>query len=186
MSPEHLVRRVFFGALVVVVIGLASATPAWAQYGDYPFIEVSMGYGNLGFPKADGTTGRHSGFASQQDIHLTRWFGIDNYVGYYSMGNNASTFSNVIGAKLAPFGTRGLSPYAVGGVGWSRMTVQPFGLAGTMLTTRLGGGLDIPLTPVTRLRGDVSRMWFHTGDIGFGSTWTAGTNFSGGLVFILQ
>jgi hypothetical protein len=177
------------GRLVPVVIGivLAAATPAFAQSGGYPYIELSMGYGNLGFPNPDGSTGRHSGFSSQQNINLTRWFGIDNYVGYYSMGNDTNAFSNVIGGKLSARRASGITPYGVAGIGWSRITVEEFGLAGSMLTTRAGGGVDIPLNPALGLRLDVSRMWFHTGDItGTGSNWSSGTNFAGGLVFVLQ
>jgi hypothetical protein len=56
-----------------------------------------------------------------------------------------------------------------------------------MVTTRLGGGVDIPLNPATGLRFDVSRMWFHTGDInGSGSNWSGGLNVAAGFIFNLQ
>ncbi|HEX4999217.1 MAG TPA: outer membrane beta-barrel protein [Terriglobia bacterium] len=186
-NPERptLLRGVFCGLAAVLFVAIL-APSAFAQNGEFPFIEISLGYGNLGLPDANGGTSHHSGFASQQNINFKRWFGIDNYIGYYSLGSNTTAFSNVFGAKLTARGVR-LAPYGVAGLGWSRITLEPFGLAGSMMTTRLGGGVDIPLNGAVGLRADVSRMWLHTGDItGTGSTWTAGNNFSGGLILTLQ
>jgi hypothetical protein len=178
--------RPYLSAIAVIVAVFAVTPIAQAQSGGFPFIEISMGYGNLSFPNADGSTSRHSGFASQQDVNFTSWFGIDSYIGYYGMGNHTTNFSNVIGAKLGPGNVGRLRPYGVAGMGWSRINLESFGLSGTMLSSRAGGGVDIRMNQNTGFRVDVSRMWFHTGDTGTGSTWKSGMNFSGGILFALQ
>src|SRR5687767_10586705 len=96
--------RIIVGALLVLVM----AVPAMAQ-DDYPKVEMSFGYGNIGFdaipfvmctPPACESS-RHHGFASTQGFNFKSWLGVENSLGYYSLGNNLSLLSNTFGAKLA-------------------------------------------------------------------------------------
>src|SRR5262245_42201108 len=112
--------RVIVAALFAMLI----AIPAMAQE-DFPRVEMSLGYANLGFNCCSNIVfegfpccsnilfgqvfahKRHSGFASTQGLNLTRIFGIENYFGYYGLGGknalgaNASLIVNLVGGKIA-------------------------------------------------------------------------------------
>jgi hypothetical protein len=175
-------RHLFSAAVLIALF----ASPSFAQ-GDFPLLEISLGYGNLGLTDpSTGVTSHHSGFVSQQEINLSRWYGIDNYVGYFSLGNNATAFSNIFGGRLIARSPKGYAVYGVAGLGWSRISLQNFSL-GSMAAARVGGGVDIPINFASKIRFDATRLSFHTGNGGgSGSSWQSGMSYSGGLLLILQ
>ena len=87
--------RILLGTLCLVVFTI----PAMAQ-DDFPRVQMGMGYANLGLPGGDGTTSHHSGFAMQTGLNLVRWFGIENYTGFYGLGNGTTLISNIVSGKL--------------------------------------------------------------------------------------
>ena len=172
--------------IVAAVFVLLVAIPALAQ-DDFPRIEMSMGYANVGFPCCKNTTGeieRHHGFSSTQGLNLTRILGIENYFGYYSLGNRVSLIANMFGGKLAAR-TERATPYVVAGIGVGYITdEQTFG--SSSMATRLGGGVDIKMNESMAWKVDASKMSFHVGQITpGGGSWHGGWNFSTGIVFIL-
>lgn len=156
---------------------LVFVVPVFAQE-DYPRMEVAMGYANLGFDTTGTGPSRHSGFAMHTGLNFSKTFGIENYSGFYNLGNSITLISNLIGGKAAWRGGGMLVPYGVAGVGVSYAT-SGYSYSGTSLSTRLGGGVDVKLNDAFSLKFDVSRMGFHFG------AWTSGTNFSTGIVFTL-
>lgn len=106
--------RILLGVLCSIVF----AIPAMAQ-DDFPRIQMGMGYANLGLPAGDGTTSHRSGFAMQTGFNLVRWFGIENYTGFYSLGNGTTLISNIVGGKLMGANVLGgrFLPYGVAGFG---------------------------------------------------------------------
>lgn len=163
------------GAVLAIAVGVE---PTFAQSDDYPRIESSIGYGNLGLNLSD-STDRHSGFTSQTGFNLTRWFGIENYTGVYGLGDNTTLFSNIFGGKVAARASSRFVPYAVAGIGIGYFT-QSSSLGysqGSLTNARLGGGVDIGISDGMAIRVDVSRMSFKSGG------WFSGTNVSTGLVF---
>ncbi len=163
---------------IVALFLMIFAVPVFAQE-DYPRIEVAMGYANVGFPTGtNGESQRHSGFAMHTGLNFSKVFGIENYSGFYSLGNSITLISNLVGGKAAWRGHGIVVPYGVAGLGVSYAT-SGYSSSGTALSTRVGGGMDVKLNDAFSLKFDVSRMGFH-----FGS-WTSGTNFSTGIVFTL-
>lgn len=163
---------------IVALFLMIFAVPVFAQE-DYPRIEVAMGYANVGFPTGtNGESQRHSGFAMHTGLNFSNVFGIENYSGFYSLGNSITLISNLVGGKAAWRGHGIVVPYGVAGLGVSYAT-SGYSSSGTALSTRVGGGMDVKLNDAFSLKFDVSRMGFH-----FGS-WTSGTNFSTGIVFTL-
>jgi hypothetical protein len=166
-------------AITVLLFVLALAIPAMAQE-DYPRIEVGMGYTNIGFPSGvAGETERHSGFAMSTGFNFTRTFGIENYTGFYSLGDGVTLISNIVDGKAAWRNGRKVVPYGVAGIGISYAT-SGYSSSGSAFSTRLGLGADVALNDAMSLKFDVSRMGFH-----FGS-WTSGVNFTTGIVFTLS
>ena len=164
---------------VVALFVCLFAIPVFAQ-DDYPRMEVAMGYANVGFDTTGtGQGDRHSGFAMHTGLNFTRAFGIENYSGFYSLGNDITLISNIVGGKAAWRGGGKVVPYGVAGLGISYAT-SSYASSGTAFSTRLGGGIDYMLNDAFSLKFDVSRMGFH-----FGS-WISGTNFSTGIVFTLS
>src|SRR5687767_2392330 len=154
------------------------AVPVFAQE-DYPRIEMAMGYANVGFDTTGtGENTRHSGFAMHSGLNFSSMFGIENYSGFYSMGNDITLISNIIGGKAAWRRGGKLVPYGVAGLGISYAT-SSYASSGTAFSTRVGGGVDVMLNDAFSLKFDVSRMGFHFGE------WSSGTNFSTGIVFTL-
>jgi hypothetical protein len=138
-----------------------------------------MGYANVSFPTGfNDDSERHSGFAMHTGLNFTRALGIENYTGFYSLGSGITLITNIVGGKAALRGSGRLVPYAVAGIGISYAT-DNYASSGSALTTRLGGGVDVPLNDAISLKFDISRIGFH-----FGS-WSQNTNFSTGIVFTL-
>ena len=180
--------RVIVAALFAVLIAL----PAMAQ-DDYPRIEMSLGYANLGFPCCStiGENSRHSGFASTQGFNLTRIFGIENYFGYYSLGGknnpllgtNVSLLANIIGGKIAARTERAV-PYFTAGIGVGYLT-SDYASFGSSFATRFGPSVDIKLNDSMAWKVDFTRMSFHQQFTAAGS-WSSGWNLSTGIVFVLS
>ncbi len=173
--------------IVASVFVLLFAIPALAQ-DDFPRVEMSLGYANVGFPccsKLTGETERHSGFSSTQSLNLTRILGMENYFGYYSLGNQTSLIANMVGGKIAAR-TERATPYFVAGIGVGYLTDdRTFG--SSSFATRWGGGVDIRMNDSMAWKVDLSRMSFHIGQITpTGGSWHGGWNFSTGIVFILS
>ena len=180
--------RVIVAALFAVLIAL----PAMAQ-DDYPRIEMSLGYANLGFPCCStiGDSSRHSGFASTQGFNLTRIFGIENYFGYYALGGknnpflgrNVSLIANMVGGKIAARTERAV-PYFSAGIGVGYLT-DDVSFGQTSFATRFGPGVDIKLNDSMAWKVDFTRMSFHQ-QFTAASTWSSGWNLSTGIVFVLS
>ena len=172
--------------LVAACFVLLLAIPALAQDEDYPKIQTSLGYANLGFFNF-GTldTTRHSGFANQTGFNLTKTWGLENYMGIYSLGGGVTLISDLFGGK-ATYRTSKFSPYALAGLGIGYFTQSTqFGTAATSkFATRFGGGVDIPISDSLSWKVEVSRMNFKlqtTPD----SSWTSDTNIATGIVITL-
>ena len=166
--------RIIVAALFVLVLVL----PAMAQ-DEFPRIEVAMGYANVGFPTGvNGKSERHSGFAMHTGLNFTKSLGIENYTGFYSLGSGITLISNIVGGKAALRGGGKVVPYGVVGIGVSYATSN-YASSGSALSTRIGGGIDVPLNDAMSLKFDISRVGFH-----FGS-WSQNTNFVAGIVFTL-
>jgi hypothetical protein len=167
----------------VVLFGLLCAIPAMAQE-DYPKVQTSLGYANLGFIDFGSPTGansRHSGFANETGFNLTRNLGINNYMGIYGLGGGITMISDLFGGKAMYRATR-VVPYGVAGIGFGYLTSSnSYYSYGSAFATRFGGGVDVPFKESLAWKFEISRMSFH-----FGS-WISGTNFQTGIVFtILQ
>jgi hypothetical protein len=163
--------------VVAACFALLLALPAMAQE-DYPRIQTSLGYANLSLPDF-GT--RHSGFANETTLNLTRTLGINNYMGIYGLGSvapRATMFANFTGGK-ATWRTERVSPYGLAGIGFSYLTDQAtFGTSG--MAARFGGGADVPMGELMGLKFEYSRMTFR-----WAGNWFAGNNISAGVVFTL-
>jgi len=179
-----------FAAVVLFV--LLSAIPVMAQE-DYPKVQTSMGYANLGFvdfgnPSLGFTptppTARHSGFANETGFNLTRNLGINNYMGIYGLGGGITMISDLFGGK-AMYRTARAVPYGVAGIGFGYLTSSSYGY-GSSFGTRFGAGVDVPFKESLAWKFEISRMSFHLQTTA-NSSWTSGTNFQTGIVFtILQ
>jgi len=176
----------------VVLFVLLSAIPVMAQE-DYPKVQTSMGYANLGFvdfgsPSLGFTptppTARHSGFANETGFNLTRNLGINNYMGIYGLGGGITMISDLFGGK-AMYRTARAVPYGVAGIGFGYLTSSNYGY-GSSFGTRFGAGVDVPFKESLAWKFEISRMSFHLQTTA-NSSWTSGTNFQTGIVFtILQ
>ena len=176
----------------VVLFVLLSAIPVMAQE-DYPKVQTSMGYANLGFvdfgnPSLGFTptppTAHHSGFANETGFNLTRNLGINNYMGIYGLGGGITMISDLFGGK-AMYRTARAVPYGVAGIGFGYLTSSSYGL-GSSFGTRFGAGVDVPFKESLAWKFEISRMSFHLQTTA-NSSWTSGTNFQTGIVFtILQ
>ena len=172
----------------VLVLLVLFAIPVMAQ-DDYPRIQTSLGYANLGLvdfgkPNPDGSftaTSRHSGFANETGFNLTRNLGINNYMGIYGLGGGVTMISDLFGGK-AMYRAARVVPYAVAGLGFGYLTdSNGYYSYGSAFATRFGGGVDVPFKESLAWKFEISRMSFHFGG------WTSGTNFQTGIVFtILQ
>ena len=180
--------------VAVVLFVLLSVIPVLAQE-DYPKVQTSFGYANLGFvdfgnpnfgftPTAP--TSRHSGFANETGFNLTRNLGINNYMGIYGLGGGITMISDLFGGK-AMYRTAKAVPYGVAGIGFGYLTSsQGYGL-GSSFATRFGAGVDVPFKESLAWKFEISRMSFHLNLTDPNSSWTSGTNFQTGIVFtILQ
>jgi hypothetical protein len=162
--------------IVAAVIALVFSLPALAQ-DEFPRVEMSFGYANLAFPCC-GSGERHSGFSSTQGLNLTRILGIENYFGYYSLGNNVSMISNMFGGKIAARTERAV-PYFVAGIGVGYITDEVyFGQSG--FATRWGPGIDIKINEGMAWKVEATRNSFRFGG------WVSGWNVSTGISFALS
>jgi hypothetical protein len=177
--------KVFVGAVFAVLL----AVPGFAQE-DFPRIEMSFGYANIGFPccktlRTTGLTGdseRHHGFASTQSLNLTRVFGLENYFGYYSAGSSVSLLANMVGGKITARTERAV-PYFAAGLGVGYLTDETsFGTSS--FATKWGGGVDIKVNDSVAWKVDLSRMSFKLGQLTVdGGNWHSGWNLATGIVF---
>jgi hypothetical protein len=171
--------------LVAACFVLFLAIPALAQE-DYPKIQTSMGYANLGlFNFGSGQTSRHSGFANQTGFNLTKTWGLENYMGIYSLGGGVTLISDLFGGK-ATYRASKFAPYALAGIGigyFTQSTSQGYG-ATSKFATRFGGGVDIPISDTMAWKVEISRMGFKIPTTA-SSGWTSGTNIATGIVFTL-
>jgi len=173
--------------VIVACFVLLLAIPALAQ-DDYPKIQTSMGYANLSFPDLQTLqTTHHSGFSNETGLNLTRTFGVDNYMGIYSLGTGSTLIADFIGGK-ATYRAARIAPYAIAGIGFSYFTAASNGFyaAQSAFATRYGGGVDVPINDLLSWKVEVSRMNFHIQlNPLSSSSWTSGTNIQGGIVFTL-
>ena len=170
--------------VVVACFVLLLAIPALAQE-DYPKIQTSMGYANLGFYDfGTGTTSRHSGFVNQTGFNLTKTLGLENYMGIYGLGGGVTLISDLFGGK-ATYRAGRVAPYALAGLGIGYFTASTsYGYASTSkFATRFGAGVDVGISDSLAWKVEVSRMNFHIDTTG--SSWTNGTNIATGIVFTL-
>lgn len=166
---------------------LLLAIPALAQE-DYPRIQTSMGYANLSFPDfATGASGRHSGFANQTSFNLTKTWGLDNYMGLYSLGQGVTLISDFFGGK-AIYRTAKFVPYGLAGIGVGYFTANTSYGSGSQssFAHRFGAGFDVPINDSMAVKVELSRMGFHIATPASASTWTNSTNISAGIVFTLS
>jgi len=167
------------------LFALLLVVPALAQ-DDYPKIQTSMGYANLGLRNIiTGQEGRRSGFVNQTGFNLSRTLGLENYMGIYGGGEGVTLISDFFGGK-AMYRTAHAVPYALAGLGvgyFSVSTSQAYGSL-SAFATRYGAGVDIPINDSLAWKVEVSRMSFHVQTTAT-SSWTGGTNFSTGIVFTI-
>jgi hypothetical protein len=173
--------------VLAVSVVLILAVPALAQE-DYPKIQTSMGYANLGFVDFASSTGgnsRHSGFVNQTGFNLTKVYGLENYMGIYSLGQGVTLIADFFGGK-ATFRAAKVAPYALAGLGIGYFTQSTsLGYAATSsFATRYGGGVDVPINDSMAWKVEISRMNFHI-NLGAGNSWNGGTNIATGVVFTL-
>lgn len=165
--------------LFAALFSLMVAIPAMAQ-DDFPRIQIGMGYANLGLPAGGGRSARHGGFSMQTGFNFKPWLGVENYNGFYGLGNRTTLISNIIGARLMGQKLTGgrVVPYGVAGFGGGYITQSNYGYGyGSMMATRLAIGVDVKMNDSMAIRVEVGRLLFHSG------TWQSGTNVSGGIVF---
>ena len=166
----------YFGALLIL---MALAVPAFAQ--DIPQIELGFGYGSVDLKNFGG---RHSGFASHQTINLNSWLGIDNYLGYYGLGTDATygkrqLIAEIFGGKFS-YRAEKVHPYAVAGIGGGFLLFPQSGVgSNNSLAFRYGGGVDIPFKDNFAWKVDVTRISFH--NLLFAG-YSSGVNLSTGIV----
>ena len=181
--------RVIGGVMLVLMLAL----PARAQDDDFPRVEMSLGYANLGFPCCNSLTfesNRHSGFATTQGFNFTRILGVENYFGYYGLGgrniigSNVSMIVNMFGAKLSARTERAV-PYFVGGVGVGYLTDE-FSFGQSSFGTRWGPGVDVKLNENMAWKVDFTRMSFRQRFTLSGGGWTSGWNLATGISFALS
>jgi opacity protein-like surface antigen len=166
--------------LVALVAMIAFAVPAFAQ-DDVPPVELGFGYGNIDFGSE-----HHSGFATHQVFNLSSWFGIENYFGYYGLGEDPNfgkmeLLTNVFGGKFSLRRSGHIIPYGSVGLGGSWIRLPQLG-SGTnnAMAFKIGGGLDIAFHDSMAWKVDVSRMSHHF------NGWESGMNISTGIVFRLN
>ena len=172
----------------VLFVVLLCAVPLMAQ-DEYPRIQTSLGYANLGFYNFDtGVSSRHSGFANETSFNLTPNLGLSNYMGIYglggskTLGSSVTMISDFFGGK-AMYRAAKAVPYGLAGIGFGYLTSNSYGL-GSSFATRFGAGVDIPFKDSLAWKFEISRMSFHLQTTA-NSAWTSGTNFQTGIVFTI-
>jgi hypothetical protein len=177
--------RIFVVACFVLLL----AIPAMAQ-DDFPRIQTSLGYTNLSFPDLSNPsqTSHHSGFANQTSFNLTKTYGLDNFMGIYSLGTGVTLISDIFGGKVM-YRTSKFVPYGLAGIGigyFTASTSQGYG-SQSSFATRYGAGFDIPINDTMAWKVEISRMGFHINVNPLSSSsWTNSTNISTGVVFTIS
>jgi opacity protein-like surface antigen len=172
--------------LGVLVLALAFASPAFAQ-DEYPVMELGFGYANLSLPNDfEATdlgieTGGHSAFASHQIFNMNSWLAIENYLGYYGLGQSfigkTELITTVFGGKVSLRRSERFIPYLSAGIGGGWLRFPEFGGgSNSAFTTRFGGGVDIGINDSLAWKVDVSRMSFNF------DGYRSGINISTGIV----
>ena len=167
--------------ITVLMLTLCFAAPGLAQDDDYPRIETSFAYSNIGITVGDIFPGRHSGFSNISGLNLYPWLGIENYMGYYSLGDGVSLFANTFGARLTARYAGRIVPYVGAGIGVGYFGASGGTIGGSKLATRIGGGVDIPINDAISWKIDIGRNTIKTGFIP-GEGWSSGLNVTTGIV----
>jgi hypothetical protein len=172
------VVKTFLAASLLLLI----AVPALAQ-DDFPRVEMGFGYANLGLPGATpDSIDHHGGFAMTTGFNFTPVIGLDNYTGYYSLGEGSTLFMNIFGGKLS-LRKEKITPFVIAGIGGAQVTIQSGGAyynGGSALAARLGGGIDYRLNDVMAIRLDVTKMQVHS------AGWIGKANVAVGMVFTIM
>src|SRR5436305_7758163 len=132
--------------MVKTIVGLCfvflAAIPALAQ-DDYPKIQTSLGYANLSLPSTSALSGHHSGFANETSFNLTRTYGLNNYMGIYSLGTGVTLIGDFFGGKIQYRGAKAV-PYALAGIGVGYFTASTSAgyAAQSSFAHRFGAGVD--------------------------------------------
>ena len=176
----------------VLILALWVVAPAWAQDDDYPRIETTFAYSNTslsiqGFTgQPDLFSGNHSGFANISGLNLFPWMGIENYMGYYGLGDGFSLFQNTFGGRLTARNFERIVPYVGAGIGVGYFTVSGSSLGGSNLATRISGGVDLPINETLSWKFDVTRLTVRTADFRTAGIspdgWSSGTTFTTGII----
>jgi opacity protein-like surface antigen len=171
----------------VLVLAIAFASPAFAQDDEYAPLELAFGYGNLGLPNDFESldlgieTGGHSGFATHQIFNVNSWLGIENYLGYYGLGESflgkTELITTMFGGKFSLRRFYRAVPYVSAGIGGGWLRFPDFGGGSdSAFSTRYGGGVDITINDAIAWKVDVSRMSFNF------QGYRSGLNISTGIV----
>ena len=158
----------------------AFAAPVFAQ-SDYPTFQLAPGYGNykFGIPSAGLPSTRHSGFVLDTNYNFSPVIGLDLFTGYFSLGNNATLYTNTFGLNFSLRKSEQIIPYGTAGFGFGSLSANGFGQQS--MAARIGGGVDIPLGDSIAIRAEATRMGFH-----FEHEWNGGMNFSVGIALNLS
>ena len=165
----------------VLLLTLCLAVPVFAQDDDYPRIETTFAYSNLGMTLDGIFPGRHSGFSNISGLNLFPWLGVENYMAYFGLGQGVSLFSNTFGGRLTARNLGRIVPYAGAGLGVGYFGASGGTIGGSNFATRLRGGLDIPINDSFGLKVDVGRLSIRTSAL-TGQGWSSGMSFKTGVV----
>jgi opacity protein-like surface antigen len=147
-------------------------------------IQNSIGYANLSFPDlTTGSPSHHSGFVNQTTFNLSRTWGLDNYMGVYSLGQGSTLLADFFGGKVMhPVGK--VVPYGLIGLGGGYFSLASSGSV-SAFAMRYGGGVSVPISDSLAWKVEYSRMKFHV-PTSANSSWTASNNLSAGIVFTIS
>jgi len=146
---------------------------------------MGFGYANLGLPGAtENDTQHRSGFSMLTNLNFTPHAGIDNFLGYYSLGDGSTLFTNVIGGRWTFVRTDKVAPFVVAGLGGGQVTIKSGGYyydGGSGFAWRGGGGFDYKLSDVIGTRFDISKLQIRSGGV-----WVGKSNISVGVIFTIM
>ncbi len=174
-------KMVYPIAAAAVMVAILSAS-ALGQDAETPRFEVGVGYANL----TTYASGHHPGVAVDVSWNPRRWFGVQNYLGVYGLGNGVTLIAEIPGARIAARNIAGrVTPFAEAGFGFGLLTEHAGSIApGPRMysyhwspAARYGVGTDVQINQSLAVRVDASRMTTHV------KTWQTKWNISTGLVF---